>query len=273
MAIQDGGLGIDFTPEKAGGFVGNRGTPIVHEIGVKCPCLQMDGEGGLEGQADPNCSLCGGSSYLYRNPTNTVGIISNMSANRFWSMVSWVQPGDLLLSPHPDYRRLGDFDKIIVRMPTPVDDMVIKRGIATSLTPRPEGLKANEDVLFWEAVRFEALWVEDQKGVAYKPGDYLLRGRKIEWIANQPPVGTKYTVKYEGYPEYVVWTTPVERFDRSRLIGQRVMLRRAVLSAPENLKKLQSELSAILSDENAFNSEDVYDHFGKVFDAKVNPRR
>jgi len=88
-------------------------------------------------------------------------------------------------------------------------------------------VSVDEDKLWYEPN--EALWCEDENEVVYhRYSDFVLGpGRVIKWIGNRPLVGTKYSIKYTAYFEWMVFQPPSERYDRDcKDIGPLVFLRR-----------------------------------------------
>lgn len=225
--------------EALDGLIGDRGSPIIHFMASACPCLNTDPASGAVGQPDSNCDQCFGQAYIYRKPAKGVALVEAISANRIWSQQAWVQPGDVTVSPATYFRRVGNFDKIVILVPFPVDSQVITRGQKNALSPRPSGLASNEDYLFWHSGHQRARWIEDVNGRVYEPGEYLIEGRKIIWASNGgPSIGTKYTISYEAYPEYVAWTPPTEVFDLDQSVGQMVMGRRVVMAVDPTKRKI-----------------------------------
>jgi len=230
MPFKDIALSVDLNFEAMEGMIGNRGGDVVHEKSLKCPCVQVDTSTGAVGHSDPNCEECRGRGYTFHDPTIISGLLVGMTTDRFWSQVGWVQPGDVTLSPSLHARRIGDFDKVTLTVPAPVDSQVITRGTESVVSPRPSELQDNEDMLYWEAGRRQADLMIDEDGNEYRLGEYTLRGRRVVWAPGAGPAkGKKYSIRYEAYVEFIAWATPMDRWDRSREIGQRVMLRRALV--------------------------------------------
>lgn len=275
MPFRESTLNVDWNFSLQEGLISSRGTPVCHEKAVACTCVSTDPESGLLGSSDPTCPNCFGKGYMFRDPRRFLGLISNITADKYWSQVSWIQPGDLVFSPSIKARRISDFDRITIGMPTPFEGQVITRGVASNISPRPTELLPNEDYLHWEAGRWAAIWLEDEDGKTYRAGEYLLKGRKIEWSGNAgPAVGKKYSIKYEINPEYIAFVTPIDRWDRSRELGQRVMLRRATMDTnPANRQIRPPWLERV--ENNAFEGyDDPYTEYGDGgWGRKVDPQR
>lgn len=275
MPFREPSLSSDWNFSLQEGMISGHGTPVAHEIAVACSCMSVSSEEGLVGTADPTCNQCFGRGYIFRDATRLVGLISNITTDKYWSQVGWIEPGDLIFSPSIKARRISDFDRITIGMPTPFEGQVITRGVSSSLSPRPTDLLSNEDYLHWEAGRYEAIWIEDEDGNTYRVGEYLLKGRRIQWSGNAGPVrGKKYTIKYEIYPEYIAFATPIDRWDRSRELGQRVMLRRATLDTNPANRQIRLPWEERVLNNDFKGTDDPYDQYGDGgYGRKVGPQR
>lgn len=236
----DAGIGIDLNFEQSEGLIQNRGVNILHEIGIPCPCKTTASNEGALGHADPTCSRCKGFAFLWRDPVLLKkGLVSNVTFQRDLANAGWVLPGDMTYSPSLHSRVISDFDRITITNPFPVDPQVIVRGEKSVLTPRPKGLEDNEDFLFFQAAEAYAIWCEDDNEVVYQHPQFTLDGRKIIWTeGGGPAVGVKYSIKYRGHQEFVVFATPLQEYDRSRSLGQRVLLRRIALPAGNTRREI-----------------------------------
>ena len=227
MPFLDTGLSIDFNFEAMEGLIGNRGVQVVHEIAMPCTCMSVKSSEGAVGHAQPGCPKCYGMGYVYRDPVRMIGLITNLSYQKNMQQQGWVVPGDLSFSPSQNVREIADFDRITLTVPTPTDSQLIVRGEVSFATPRPNELKINEDLLLVEAGRPQAERIEDEDGREYHYGEYQLIGRKVVWTEGAGPAkGKKYVIRYQGYAEYIAWVTPMQRYDRARRLGQRVMMRK-----------------------------------------------
>lgn len=236
------GLGIDFNPGLQDGLINNRGVEMIHEIGVSCTCRGGDvysstQNDGSESRQEPFCPRCGQDGWIYRNPRLVTGIITGIRHQRNILDAGLFGPGDATFSPRPsdsscgeDSVRIGSFDKLTATWPEPVDDgQVIVRGAGSKA--RTQGidtkLETNEDRLWYEPA--QAIWCEDEFGNIYKEvSDFELGpGRIIRWIGNRPHEGSRYSIKYEAYFEWISWQPPGERVDRGgKNLGELVYLRK-----------------------------------------------
>jgi len=273
MPFQDSVLGIDWDFEALEGLIGDRGDPVIHEISMKCTCLQTDPEEGAVGQSDPNCAKCRGRGYQYEDPVQVIGLLTSMSSNQLWAMTGWVQPGDISLSPSIHAREISNFDRVTLCHPYPVDGQILVRGIETAFSPRSTDLEDNEDLLYWEAGDEEAQWIIDEDGKRYFPGEYILHGRRIRWIGGFGPAkGKKISIKYRAFVEFISWTGPFQAYDNRRDIGQRVMLRRAVVeSNPGNSTVRPPWIERVEGEFRGY--EDPYELIDAHFDRTMNPSR
>lgn len=260
MPLRDSGssaVEIDFNLLE--GLTGGNGSYVIHEIALYCPCQQANASEGSVGVADPTCPRCDGIGYLYRDPRQMYGLITGITLQKMLVEQGWAVPGDMIFAPTLHARRLATYDRVTLINPIPVDPQVITRGTVSTISPRPASLKSDEDFLFYEAGEKTATWIEDEDGVVYRPGQYSLSGRKIRWHFG-PALGKKYTIKYEGLLEYIVWTTPMERLDRNRQLGQHVMLKKRVINATDVAKQITlPKIDQVLL--NAFYSDKMSPRF------------
>lgn len=224
----------------------DRGTQVVHEIAITCTCRISDTyagtkEDGKQRRPGWACPRCGDSGWLYRDPQLVTGAVTGIKQQKNILDVAVYRPGDMLFSPLPESdsscnsttgfsRKIGNSDKITATWPQVIDDgMVYIRGSASSgenlgLT---YSLAAHEDRLWYEPA--SAVWCEDSEGNTYTENtDFILGpGRIISWIGRQPLPKQAYTLKYNGYFEWIVFVPPQERIDRDNAdLGQSVMLRK-----------------------------------------------
>jgi len=240
------GLGVEFEPGLQEGFIEERGSDMIHEIGVACPhCRTADVSANLlrDGQyqtRSPNCPRCGGDGWLYRDPVVVRGLATSIRQQNNVIDVGTHQPGDMQFSIGPGFfgcnhngapmRHVALDDKFTATWAQPLNDgQTIVRGAATmdeNLRLSP-GLTTDEDRLWYEPVY--SLWCEDDTGKQYlEDGDFVFGpGRVIRWVGNRPQVGQRYVVKYTAYFEWLVWAPPQERVDRDNVdLGPLVFLRK-----------------------------------------------
>ncbi len=237
----------------------DHGTPMIHEISIKCTCENTDiyakvTNDGKEGRRDPFCARCGGAGWLYRSPAMVLGLVTNVRYQKNLMESGYVSPGDMTFSPLPSssstvdacatnggfaIRRIGAFDKLTATWAQPVDDgHVLVRGSGSKA--RAEGIKTyledNEDRLWYEPAN--AIWCEDEDSKIYTEGaDFELGpGKVIRWIGKGPRLGARFTIKYNAYFEWVAFQPPTERVETNgTMMGDVVYLRkRHVLQVNES---------------------------------------
>ncbi len=237
------GLGINFNKRSFDGQINNRGTDVIHEIGLRCTCESGDSYGSYIEQTHAinrrsgfNCERCMGDKTIFRDPKKIIGMITSIKENKIIHEAGWLMPGDCIFSPKLNYIiSAGDLITFTHIHPIP-DGQVITRGAANmegnaSLTTY---LDDDEDRLEYHA--HDGIWCEDEDGVTYQNNyDYLLDSSKIiKWIGASPAKGKVYTIKYRGYLEWVAFTPPSERVDRSDDLGQKVFLRKRHIAILNN---------------------------------------
>ena len=235
------GLGIDFQPGLQAGLVNNRGADMLHEIGIACSkCRTEDVYEGMSGDGktrrSPNCGACV-DGWLFRSPLVVRGLASSVRQQKNILDAGLAQPGDMTFSIGPDFsdcgaetRRVGRDDKFTATWSQPLNDgQTIVRGAATfhENFELATGISESEDRLWYEPE--SSIWCEDENGRVYVEGsDFLLGpGRVISWLADGPDVGTRYTIKYNAFFEWLCFQPPQERRDRdNRDLGPLIFLRR-----------------------------------------------
>jgi len=221
MPGQNKGLGIEFTMDALDGFVNGRGQRLVHELGILCPCEINAPEAPLAQQM-VMCELCNGSKHIYRKPLVITANITAISQHRNLMVAGWAQPGDCVMSISPlEPRKVSDFDRITFTWSQPYNEgQVIKRGSGSPPLP------ANVDRLNYNC--HKVLHCEDKDGHEYhEGGDFITKNRFLIWTPGAAPLrNVQYTVKYEGYLEWIAFSPPMERRDQNLDIGQRILLRK-----------------------------------------------
>jgi len=217
------GTNLEFDRERLEGLIQSRGAPVLHQIGVACPCLGTE-EGEYLGHPTLGCEMCGGKGLLFRDTKQMVGVVSGARVQRDLIEAGWLHPGDAVFSPSLHVRRISTYDKIIFTWPAPFNEgEVLVRGGGPT---RPQAFPLNEDQLAFAAATPEGIIVIDEDNRTYEAPAYELKGRSVIWVPGAGPAeGKRYTVKYEGFLEWLVFLPPDERRDRRIDLGQRVILR------------------------------------------------
>ena len=231
-------INVDWDYLKQESFVSDRGTDVIHEIGVACTCRTVD----VYAPSIPPqtyCTKCDGYGFIYRNPTRIEGLLTSISQSKALLMTGWAIPGDCFFSPHMAYDPgVSDFDRITFTHTQPVNEgQTLVRGAATKGNNKffDLGLGPLDDRLFYQAVT--SLHCEDENGKIYsQDSDFELNGAVISWHEGIIPVNTKYTVKYEGYLEWIAFVGPFERRDRAQNLGQKVLLRKRHIAVTTNFQ-------------------------------------
>ena len=236
-------VGTRFDRRLQGDFIEARGVKVVHEIGMKCPCRASEDVfasmvNDAKGAANrPWHGLCEGRGFLYRDAQELTGIAQGISQRIDPIELGWAQPGDMLFSPQlPERsgRRIGQWDRLTATWTQPLDGgQVIVRGAAgMGDNVGRSDLAASEDRL-WYAPGTDAddvIWCEDEDGVVYEPGAFVLgedNRAAIRWIGRAPTLGKAYTLKCRVYFQWIVVAPPMERYDQgAEDIGARVLCRK-----------------------------------------------
>jgi len=220
------GLGISFSDnlKLQDGLVANRGQVVVHELGVSCTCRTTSRtDTVVVGSGSMNCSRCE-NGILYRNPRQMMGLITSISYQKQLIEEGSISPGDCLMSVAPNEPNPpSDFDRITFTWPEPISDgQVIHRGVEAETR---DDLEALEDITNYAVAK--VLHCEDEDGhIYYADADFRTEGRRIIWL-NPPTIRKRYTIKYQGFLSWIVFTSPHSRRDRDRSLGPRIMLRKS----------------------------------------------
>jgi hypothetical protein len=240
------GLGLNFVPGLQEGLVADRGSEMIHEIGIACAkCRTSDPNANLLGDGKlatrlPNCPRCGGDGWLYRDATVVAGLATAIRQQNNVVDAGVIKPGDMQFSIGPGFftvertgaadRRVSQNDKFTQTWSAALDEgQTFIRGAASlgeNLRLQPAHHPA-EDRLWYQPAH--ALWCEDENGTEYFEGsDFLLGpGRVIKWVGNQPTIGGKYVLHYTAFFEWLVWAPPQERVDRdNKDLGPLIFLRK-----------------------------------------------
>jgi len=194
-------------------FVQDEGEQVRHLIGIKCWCH------GADGQPDPNCTEHENGGWIYVDERKIVGLVTAISYHKEMMETGVFMPGDCVFSPLSD-DKISEGDKIIFTWPLPYGQG----------DPLVRGSSAR-DTLYYEATK--AIFCIDEQKVRYKEGlDFRLAGKSIEWDWNgkpdegkKPAFGTRYTIKYQGYLEWIAFVPPITRISSGADMGEKVMLR------------------------------------------------
>lgn len=216
-------------------------------MGLACVCRNTDPLAPL----DPikiGCDRCLGTGYFYRDPRRITGLLTSIKTDFNLIMSGYVVPGDAIFSPHlsldPQVQAL---DKITFTHTQPVNEgQIIIRAAAS----RGENkflrtyLSEKEDRLWYSGSH--ALHCEDEVGTIYIDGtDFVIEGKVIRWITDKMLPNTRYVIKYHAYLEWIVYTSPFERRDRDRDLGDKVLLRKAHVALLNNFNpKVRADVLA-----------------------------
>ncbi len=231
-------IGVDWDFALLEELIDARGEDVIVETGIACTCRNgdlyastLERHNALAASRRLNCVTCQGDGYIYRNARYVRGLITSIDPGRNKQLIELgiAIPGDAVFSPTLSDVHVGDLDKITFLFSQIVNEgQVIMRG-ASHLGENAQistDLTVAEDRLWYSADY--AIWCEDEDGVVYSQhADFELDAKKIRWVGNtQPNVGKLYTLKYSGYPEWVVYSQPFLRSEGRRNLGNRVLIRK-----------------------------------------------
>ena len=239
--------GIDWSFPLLEDHITNRGTEVIHEMGLACHCRNTDPLAPLD-TLRVGCDTCLGTGYYYRNPRRIDGLLTSIKTDQNLILAGYIAPGDCIFSPHMYlHPQVEALDKITFTHPQPVNEgQVIVRGAAH----RGENkilktyLNENEDRLFYTGLK--SMWCEDENGILYEEGsDFVIEGKVIRWLTNKMRLNTRYTLKYEALLEWIAFSSPFERRDRDRDLGPKVLLRKLHVAILNNFNpKVRADMAA-----------------------------
>lgn len=216
----------------------DRGDQVIFETAIACPlCRKGDATAAFNEKNSTeatnirnfDCGSCHGDGFIYRNAQIITGLLTQINAgNRQLLDIGLAFPGDCVFSPSLDAPDLDDMDKVTLCITDILHEgQVIQRNAArlSNASTRPTDLAPNEDRL-WYASDGCFVWCEDQNNVVYGDADIEIRDNVLRWVGKKPADGVFYTIKYHYYPEWIVYASPLQRFDRGRDLKQRVVLRK-----------------------------------------------
>lgn len=220
-----------------------RGEDVLFFQHRKCPCgaTQVDiqeirdkGKGSQDSlRANLTCPLCRGYGYTWDEPIIIRSLINDVTTSNMKDLLSTglAAPGDMTMNPAPLSMRnitISDFDKVIFphRGGQPYDGDVVVRG---------QRKNQNWDLLSYRAAQVVGVaWLPDGADaltICVEGTDYTWSrlSDKLTWIPggpNVPPVGTRVTVTYNCYYEWIVFVSPFVRVERNNRLGPRVLLKK-----------------------------------------------
>lgn len=233
------GTGADWDWGLLEGLIQDRGDEVIHETGVACPRCRKEDAVASFNERNPNeairirevnCPNCHGYGFIYRNATKIKGLLTQVNAgNRQLIEIGLALPGDCIFSPSLGVCDLQDMDRVTLCLTDVAHEGgTIQRGAAhmSNARLRPTDLAENEDRL-WYAGSGCAVWCEDENNVVYNAeADFQIIDNKVRWVGKKPKDGVFYSLKYFYYPEWIVYASPLQRVDRARNLGGRVVLRK-----------------------------------------------
>lgn len=195
-------------------FVREEGELVYHYAAIVCPC-QDD-----KGMPDPNCKLHELGGYRYVDGRQITGLITGIENRKELMASGLFLPADCLFSPLSE-EKIAEHDKIVFTWPLPFSGDVVLRSDIEDF-----------DYLSYEADKAMVCIGDDENATRYYEGvDFQLDGKKIiwEWEGKEgakPDVGTRYSIRYKAFIEWIAFIPPSNRVSHGFDIGDKVFLRR-----------------------------------------------
>lgn len=211
-----------------------RGVPVKWERAQRCTCWDD-----LSGQPGYSCKACFGFGYVYDAPIEESAIlIQSLIMSKDFTYIGEYRMGDaiatipyrkrVMIDGLPAYVEnqlywIGDWDKITLMNTEFRSDEVLVRGERV-FGREPDTLRNPDVTKIVSVVKTDPI---TGKITVYEPEtDFILEGSQLQWIANSPIEGEKYSVQYYHRPVYVVYTQlPQHRDQDGQHFPKKVVLR------------------------------------------------
>lgn len=200
-------------------MVMRRGEQVLHARAQRCPCGSPD----EPQRADPTCAVCRGWGWKYGAEAPLTGLVVGMRSEKVLIASGIAEPGDLVLSLSPlDTTPVADWDRIRL---TWAEGQPYEGDVLTRAQYGPDRLMYEPSTVY-RVFAVHPVTGDETDYVA--PTDYSITGRDLVWVLGRGPgVGRNYSVVYSVKSfDWMVFTMPMQRFERGRNLGTKVLLRR-----------------------------------------------
>ena len=192
-------------------FVRDQGQLVSWYSSIQCPNHRTD-----TGDPLQICSQCSGYGIIWKSPVSVQGFITSVDQRSNYDIPGWWAKGECVFSP-PTSIKPSRYDKIVLQQL--IENTEVRtRGDDDHISFMPNKI--------WEVI--------DTDNVQYSASDFTIsEGSKIKgqrsiiWADDKGPAfGTRYSLKYDFKPEWLVFDIPLIRFANNVDLGRRVLLRR-----------------------------------------------
>lgn len=203
-------------------FIRKHGELVDYFRSMKCTCSIIPTGAMMPdaNRADPNCKACKGLGIVWEPQGKILGLVQNISQQKDLLQAGVASPGDLVLSPDPEYT-VSDFDKIQLgwKDGIPYEGQLVRRSMMETDT-------ANYQIVSV----VECAQIDPSSGNIHKytpDVDFTYSGNTITWISsNKPMIGSLYTIKYAAVIDWICFAPPQPRYERGTNLGQRIIMRK-----------------------------------------------
>jgi hypothetical protein len=206
------GLPADFYDEDFKGSVKTKGYKVIHEKAYLCPCKSK------ESDHRSTCKNCGGTGYLYCNPTSTRMIISGiLSDGKFKeaALKEWglMDTGSVKITADPS-DKLSFMDRITITNATSEHQMILYSRLTDDESQRFAFTKYNI-----KAIDFIGIFQSETEKIKRlsEPTDYTFRDNIILLDSQYLNNDSAITIRYVHSPQFHV--TDVIRESMTSLIN------------------------------------------------------
>jgi hypothetical protein len=187
---------VDFDRDAFTRLLDDKGYDVLWEKGVVCPNVPRDGVAPRD--HDINCHVCGGFEFVFVDPIKTRMLMHSIRLDQsFYAYGRW-DLGQMMVTPLPEFK-LNYWDRLTLLNGTARFTEHIFRQQDTKF-----------DLLKYPALSLDFVVATDRargRLIKYGVGDQVQLsedGTAVQWLANPPDSGQRYSVAYTYAPRYVV---------------------------------------------------------------------
>lgn len=223
--------------DKYENMIFRRGRPVRWQEAIICSCWNTQ-----TGQPLFSCEACHGTGYMYGPPYDGIALVMSITAEKEFLESGVFEAGDAVMTvpkrypvqlpnglfdntrftDNPMYE-IGMYDLVTLLDDEVKSSEVLTRG--TSFHGKPADTLANPEITRIKRIQ-QVDSVTGEVTIYTEGQDFQLNNNQIEWIGNQPAMGTNYSVTYLHRPVYSVFTTlPKPRHQDGQDLPRYVALR------------------------------------------------
>lgn len=194
-------VAADFQKQEFDVLFRDKGYNVLWEKALQCGCL------GAGSEHQTNCQNCGGTGWLFVNPTSTRMIVTSLSVNKdYQALEASVDMGySQITARYED--KIGFMDKIIL-----TDSVSSHHEV---LFPVLDSVSGNYKASTrYDIKSVEFIGVFTSTSTVYtkleEGTDYLISNNVVEFLTTVTTADQKVTIRYRHNPVYHIWDQPRE---------------------------------------------------------------